>query len=358
MVVFKYNAISPKQDPLTNVLSFSAGAKEILQFAAIDRLSRDENGILQGFQRPQVVNHIREIKDYLSKKDAILPNSIVVAFTSGVQVEKTSLEGISEVIITVEGKPKGLVVDGQQRLTALSQIEGKDFEVLVSCIVCHSEEELRRQFILINNTKPLPKSLIYELLPTVDGLPPRLSSRSMASSLSERLNFDENSSIHTMIKMHTNPSGIIQDTIVQKMIMNSLENGALREIVSQPDGTDESFQLISDFYQAVTEVFPEAWYRQTPRSSRLVHGAGIIAMGYVMEHLYFSEQARSVSDFKQGLSLLEGKTSWTSGTWNFGDRQPKWNELQNLNRDWMALSNYLLAVIKKVQREVVNCSAN
>jgi DGQHR domain-containing protein len=354
MLEFKYNAISPKQDPRTNVLAFSAGVKEILQFASIDRLSRDENGKLQGFQRPQVANHIREIRDYLSKKDAILPNSIVVAFTSGVQVNKAQLEGISEVIIKVGNKPNGLIVDGQQRLTALSQIQDKNFEVVVSCIICQSEEELRRQFILINNTKPLPKSLIYELLPTVDGLPPRLSSRAMASSLSERLNFDENSSIHTKIKMHTNPGGIIQDTIVQKMIMNSLENGALRELVSQHDGTEISFQLISDFYQAVTEVFPEAWHRQTPRSSRLVHGAGIIAMGYVMEYLYFSNNARSVSDFKQGLGLLEGKTAWTSGTWDFGDRQPKWNELQNLNRDWMALSNYLLAVIKKVQRERVN----
>lgn len=151
--------------------------------------------------------------------------------------------------------------------------------------------------------------------------------------------------------MHTNPEGIMQDTVIQKMVMNSLENGALRELVSQADGMEVSFQLISDFYQAVAETFPEAWDRQTPRSSRLVHGAGIIAMGYVMEHLYFSMQARTVDDFKNGLGLLEDKTAWTCGEWDFGDRKPKWNELQNINRDWMALSNYLLATIKRAQRE-------
>lgn len=351
MTVFQYYAISPKQSSIAQVFAFSAKAKDIFNFATIDRISRDEEGNLHGFQRPQVANHIREIRDYLSKDDAILPNSVVVAFTSGAKVTESSVDGIAEVTITVGEKPHGLIVDGQQRLTALSQMPEKDFEVLVSCIICPSEDELRRQFILINNTRPLPKSLIYELLPTVDGLPPRLSSRAMASTLTERLNYEEGSSLHNKVKMHTNPEGILQDTVIQKMVMNSLENGALRELVSQPDGMEISFQLISDFYKAVAETFPEAWERQTPRSSRLVHGAGIIAMGYVMEYLYFSMNARIVDDFKNGLRLLEGKTAWTCGEWDFGDRKVKWNDLQNLNRDWMALSNYLVSVVKKAYRE-------
>ena len=351
MQQLKYYAISPKQSSHSAVFAFSAPVSEIFQFATIDRIARDEEGNLHGFQRPQVANHIREISDYLAKDDAILPNSVVVAFITGVEVSPSPINGISELTINIGDKLNGLIVDGQQRLTALSKLPNKDFEVVVSCILCPSEDELRRQFILINNTKPLPKSLIYELLPSVDGLPPRLSSRAMASSLTERLNFDENSSIHTKIKMHTNPEGIIQDTIIQKMVMNSLENGALRELFTQQEDMDISFQLLSDFYQAVAETFPEAWDRQTPRSSRLVHGAGIIAMGYVMEYLYFSMHARGVEDFKEGLSLLVGRTAWTSGEWDFGDRKMRWNDLQNLNRDWIALSNYLIAVIKRSQRE-------
>jgi hypothetical protein len=65
----------------------------------------------------------------------------------------------------------GFVVDGQQRLSALDGLPDRDFEVFVSGILCENEEELRKQFILINNTRPLPKPLIYELLPTVNGLP-------------------------------------------------------------------------------------------------------------------------------------------------------------------------------------------
>ena len=62
-----------------------------------------------------------------------------------------------------------------------SCLRGRDFEVLVSGFLCDTEEELQKQFILINNTRPLPKALVYELLPQVGDLPPRMSSRSQAA---------------------------------------------------------------------------------------------------------------------------------------------------------------------------------
>src|SRR3546814_7697995 len=83
-----------------------------------------------------------------------------------------------------KGAP-GFVVDGQQRLSALAEVD-RDFQVFVSALICRDEAELRRQFVLINNSKPLPKSLIYELLPTVDDLPARLSRRSEAADLTGR----------------------------------------------------------------------------------------------------------------------------------------------------------------------------
>ncbi len=108
----------------------------------------------------------------------------MVAFTKGVEVEDTGDGHCGSCVDVYEGPP-GLVVDGQQRLSALMQLDGKGFEVLVSAVVCADEAELRRQFVLVNNTRPLPKSLIYELLPGVDGLPSRLSARSLASELTD-----------------------------------------------------------------------------------------------------------------------------------------------------------------------------
>src|SRR5258708_34834403 len=220
MTVFSYRAIRAKQSPVHDVLMFTARASDILSFAEIDRAGRSPQGALQGFQRPQIAAHVSEIRRYLTFKDAILPNPIVVAFIGNVELRDLA-EPLVEIRIDAAKEKPGYIVDGQQRISALAGLPDKDFEVFVSALICSSYDELRRQFILINNTRPLPKALIYELLPSVSDLPDRLSSRSAAAALTERLNFDKNSSLAGMIYQHTNPSGIIRDTAIQKVIMTS-----------------------------------------------------------------------------------------------------------------------------------------
>jgi len=347
-----YTALLPHQGVQHTVLAFCARASDVLRFAAIDRIGRNEDGSLRGFQRPQVANHIREIRQYLTNDDAILPNSVVVAFTTevGVKIEPFG-EGLARVHIPLADTPLGFVVDGQQRLTALSDLPDKPFDVLVSVLICQGAEELRKQFILINNTRALPKTLIYELLPAVEGLPARLSSRSLAASLVERLNYDEDSSLHGQIKQHTNPTGFLQDTVIQKIIMTSLENGAMRGILNENEGFERCFLLVSNFFRAVQQVLPEAWFGHNPRTSRLVHSAGIVGMSYVMEYLYATDQAFQVEDFIPGLRLLEGRTAWTSGTWAFDGEAMKWNSIQFVPKHYRALSNYLVGVIRRKRRQ-------
>lgn len=345
MMQFTYNAIVPRQSTKYPVFSFCATVADIFRFAEIDRIGRREDGSLFGFQRPQVAAHIQEIRDYLSQDDAVLPNSIVVAFTRGITVTRDG--EIAKVEIDGDNGPVGLVVDGQQRLSALDGLRNKDFEVFVSGIVVEAEEELRKQFILINNTRPLPKSLIYELLPTVVGLPDRLSARTQAATLVERLNYDEASSLHGQIKQHTNPQGVLQDTVMQKLIMGSLSDGALRELSRGPDGHERSFQLISNFFDAVQSVFDDDWAGHKPRTSRLVHGVGIVALGYVMEYLHAAYGAVSAEDFRPPLERLKQVTAWTEGVWDFGPgNQRPWNGLQFVPRDYMELSQFLLGRLK------------
>jgi DGQHR domain-containing protein len=337
-----FTAIKAKQSEEHDVMCFTATAAEIISFSTIERIARDDTGHLSGFQRPQISTHIQEIKDYLKRDDAVLPNPIVIAFTDNIEIKNVSNQ-IVELTINIENGPPGLVVDGQQRLSALTLIPEKNFKVFVSALVCKNDAELRRQFVLINNTRPLPKSLIYELLPTVDGLPHRFSSRSFAADLSSRLNYDPASSLKGMINQHTNPNGIISDTAIQKVIINSLHDGILREFMRTPEGPEKSFQMISEFYRGVSLVFKDEWTGHKPKSSRLVHGAGIVAMGYVMELLALNLGLRTWEEFQKGLSPLVGKTAWTNGTWNFGlDDQRIWNSIQNTPTHTSALTHYLL----------------
>lgn len=326
------------------MLSFAASASQVLGFAAIDRVARDAEGRLSGFQRPQIAAHIREIRDYLETADAVLPNPIVVAFTSGVEVEETP-GGACRVSIDVADGPRGLIVDGQQRITALSQVEGKDFQVFVSALVCRDEAELRRQFVLINNTRPLPKTLIYELLPTVPGgLPRRLSERSVAADLTARMNRLE--PLEGRIRQHTSPTGVISDIAVQKVFLNSLSDGAMRLLIAKDNGVELCLGLAQEFFKAVAYVFRDAWEGHTPKTSRLVHGAGIVAMGYVMDLLHRSDGARTCQEFAAGMSCLVGKAAWTSGEWDFGggDRR-HWKAIQNTGGDIAALTAFLTRVV-------------
>jgi DGQHR domain-containing protein len=353
MVKLTFPAITARQSDNHQVFSFAAAASQVLKFAGIDRARRDVDGHLTGFQRPQIADHIRHIRDYLAKADAVLPNSVVVAFTSGVEI-LDGPDGTCRIEVEVGDEPHGLVVDGQQRLTALSSLPDKDFQVFVSALICRDEEELRKQFILINNTRPLPKSLIYELLPSVSDLPPAMAARSTAAGLATALNFQEGSSLRGQIKQHTNPEGRIQDTAIQRVLLNSLSDGICRQLISNPDGSDQCVSLISAFFAAVRSVFPDAWNNHSSKTSRLIHGAGIQSMGYVMELICARDDATTQDGFERGLAPLLGKTAWTSGEWVFGgDERRPWNSIQNLHRDIQLLASFLTKVIKTSDREKV-----
>jgi DGQHR domain-containing protein len=347
MTTYTFKAIRAKQSANHHILSFAARPVDILQFAEIERVSRDSDGTLTGFQRHQIAPHIRDIRDYLSHDNAILPNPIVIAFVEGVSVAPTSSGFVEVTIDAVKSKP-GFVVDGQQRLTALSGLLEKDFEVLVSAFICKDYDEMRQQFVLLNNTRPLPKALIYELLPVTPDLPERFTSRAFAAKLVEMLNYDETSSLHGQIKQHTNPTGTISDTAIQKIVMNSVSDGAMRGFMGGEEYIERSFALLSNYFSAVQEAFPEAWKGHTPTTSRLIHGAGIQAMGYVMEYLHSRGTEPTRSGYLGGLRPLATCCNWTTGVWDFSRTdQREWNKIQNNPKDIMTLASHLVKVLKQ-----------
>jgi DGQHR domain-containing protein len=357
-ITLTFSAIKARQSNEHSVLSFAASAQEIMLFAQVERIGRNTSGDLFGFQRPQIESHIREIRDYMARDDAVVPNGIVVAFlASDPGFRVIGNEGVVQIEIDISDHPTGLVVDGQQRLSALAGLPERDFQLFVSALICPDEEELRRQFILINNTRPLPKGLIYELLPSVSGLPSRLSVRTKAAELTERLNF-RLGPLAGKINQHTNPTGRIKDTAIQKLLMNSLSDGALQEINRKAKnsaiGDESCLRIVNNFFIAIQRVFDKEWApdTNTPKTSRLVHSAGIIAMGFVLEELYSRHKARTISDFESGLQLLHGHTHWTNGSWDFGpEGQRPWNHIQNTNRDIHLLTDHLLHVLKRETRK-------
>lgn len=334
--------VSPKQGEGKRVVCFAATAREVAQIARVDRIGRNRQGKLTGFQRPQIASHVREIHDYLRESGAIMPTSIVLAFGGGAKVKKDG-----SFVIDVSCGPPGWVVDGQQRLSAALKLHESQFEFVVTAFVCENLRELRKQFILVNNTRPLAKTLIYELLPATAGLPHRLSDRGGAALLTETLNYHPESSLRGSIHQHTNPDGIIKDTIIQRLLLNSIQQGALRSYTSNRNLVDGGFRLVSDFFDAVQTTFKSDWEGHTPKTSRLLHGAGLIALGYVMDELNIRKGARRTRQFLSGLRSLIGKTHWTSGEWRFSNERRVWNSIQNTSSDYRLLSHHLVRIVRQ-----------
>jgi len=347
MTKLTFQTIVPHQAKDTKVAFFTATVKDIERIANVDRMRRDAKGRLRGFQRPQIASHIREIGDYLRRPDAILANPIVLGFVDGA-VLKRSKSGAHELTIDISRGAPGWIVDGQQRFSALSEISRPEFQVPVSAFICKSREELNRQFILINNTRPLPKRLIYELLPYVGGgLAERWDSRTAASRLCEILNYGEGSSLRGMINGQTNPHGVIGTTVLQRTLMHSMSDGALRLYADDPILVQtKGAELISEYFHAVKHVFHDAWENHTPKSSRLLHGVGVTAMGFVMEYIHSATGATKREQFVEPLAALRPVTAWTEGQWQLGSEVRRWNGLQNVDVDKKLLSFHLVRQVQ------------
>lgn len=351
MTVYRFPALLANQAAGHDVFVFAAEPKQVLEFAQIERLGRKDSGELKGFQRHQISSHIKDIRGYLGREDALLPNAVIVAFLDGVKL-KHNKDGRVDVQIDAKNGPPGFVVDGQQRLTALSGLEKPGFQVFVSALVCKNYDELRQQFVFINSARPLPKTLIYELLPNVEGLPERYTARRFAARIVERLNFNGSPSLRGQIRQHTNPGGVISDTAMQKLVMNSAAQGAVRDLIVHEDREDRAVRLIDEFFTAVAKVFGGEWTGMSPRHSRLRHGAGIMAMGFVMDLLYANQGARTAEHFEEGLELLKPYTAWTQGNWPIAGYDVPWNDLQNTPQDIDMLTRHLVSTTKRQLRRL------
>lgn len=354
-------ALEVKQGKNRNLYSFAVDGKQLRDFCTISRVSRYGSEALDGYQRPEVVSHINQIREYLESENPLLPNAIVVAFDDSVRFRPNpgcsgadspfSRSGVLEIpidgSIADECKP-GWIVDGQQRSAALRDARISGFPVCVVGFLAEGLEEQRQQFILVNATKPLPKGLIFELLPSTGGkLPMSLQRRRHPALLSERMNFDDDSPLQGMIRTPTNGTGVVADNSILKMLENSLSDGVLYLYTS----IDEQLDILKQFWAAVAEVFPNAW-GLLPRKSRLMHGAGFISMGFLMDTIadrHRKSHRLSKQLFKRELLPLKDICSWTEGSWKFDeDNVLKWNEVQNVPRHIQMLSSHLLCKYRQL----------
>ena len=212
----------------------------------------------------------------------------------------------------------------------------------------------RDQFLRINNARPLPRSLVTELLPEVDTfLPRRLAARKLPSAITDLLNRHPESPFRDLIKRPSSTpeerrKAVVTDTSVIDMVKARLveSSGCLfpyRNVATGETDSETVVDLLVAYWRAVRRSFPEAW-GLPPTKSRLMHGAGIKAMGTLMDAIV-PRQDPSASDLEDLLAEEIGRIvplcRWTAGTWEALGGLP-WNGIENTSRSVRVLSNHLV----------------
>lgn len=350
-----------------HLYQFALDGRQLQDVSTVSRVRRDAGGAIAGYQRPEVLRHVRSIRAYLQRPDALMPNALVIAFDSRVRFEPAAgAEGggtcaAGTLTIPLDGEKPGWLVDGQQRAAALRDADRDGFPLPVVAFVTNNLEEQRAQFILVNNAKPLPKGLTHELLPVTDApLPVELLVKRQPATLLGLLNLLPGSPLQHAVRTPTMPEGRIRDTAVLRMIGTSLADGALYECRDPRTGApdeDAMVRLLHDFWEAVARTWPEAW-ALPPRQSRLTHGVGIMALGHVMDEIAErSARARtrareklSAAHSQRQLEPLVDVCAWTAGRWELGpDDVRPWDALQVTSRDVTALTDLLLRTYRRAR---------
>lgn len=342
-------ALHTTQGEGLDVYAFFIKGSDIVRVADISRIERNAQDSLKGFQRPEIRQHVKGIVEYLNQGNVLFPNAIILALSPDVRFvasrgsrpdgdARVSESGTLTLPVYDDGNRVAWIVDGQQRSLALSQAQYKQLAVPVIGFVSDRLSVQREQFILVNKAKPLPTRLINELLPETAALvlPRDLAARKVPSELVNLLNQDPASPFYKLIKRTSDRkshTAVVTDTALITVIKNSIANplGALSPFkpMGREGGADVGgmYRLLTIYWTAVKNCFPEAWGRD-PKQSRLMHSAGLLAMGLLMDAIYarFSPDA-DLATIQDEVEKVVSACRWTKGTWE--TMGLAWNEIQN-----------------------------
>lgn len=341
---------------------FTLEPSQILEVAEISRVGRDDGGKLIGYQRPGVQSHIKDIQTYLKSEEVVFPNSIILALDPSIRFRSSrgphasdgSATGGTLEIPVNGGRKSGWIVDGQQRALALASVSRTDLPIPISAFVTDNLAIQRDQFIRVNNTKPLPRGLVVELLPEVTvPISPRLAARKLPSALCDQLHRSTESPFFGLVRRPSSTKeekrvAVVTDTSLVKAIDASLSSSSgclfpFRNLATGETDLESIWRVLITYWSAVRDTFPDAW-GLPPTQSRLMHGAGIAAMGRLMDKIMatvnpYSDDAPA--RVRADLDLVADMCSWTAGSWaELGDLP--WNEVQNLPKHVRSLSSLLI----------------
>ncbi len=362
----RVGALRVVQDRKHPLFMFVLTANQLTELADVSRVGRTSDGDLEGYQRGEVRRHVTAIAEYLNSNRGfvLFPHALILAltkpveFTSAAGTEKNagSELGTLTIPLTTKNGKSALLVDGQQRSLALAKARRRDFPVPICAFHATDIDTQREQFLRVNSTHPLPRGLIAELIPNVRSvLPQKLAAWQAPAALCELLNRDPRSPFFGLIRRPSYPAevrrkAVVTDTALMKVLEESFNTpGAAlfsyRNVATQEVDFDGALKVLIAFWNAVRATFPEAW-GQSPKESRLMHSAGLRAMGKLMDRAMATvdvDDPKVEQRLRRELSPLRSQCAWTSGVWE-DLNSLDWDKLQNVPSHVRMLTDFVQRV--------------
>ena len=146
---------------------------------------------------------------------------------------------------------------------------------------------------------------------------------------------------------------MIIDSALNKAIQQSLRSsmGALGQFKGDGEvgDADAMYRSLILYWTAVKKAFPDAWGKPTTQS-RLMHSAGIRAMGALMDQIMIRADSMSdpAAEVRASLARLAPLCRWTSGRWE--ELGWAWNAVQSTPQHISRLSDHLMRLDRRLAR--------
>lgn len=378
--VLKIKAIKEIVNGVTVYTGWVEG-KKVRDVAKIVHITRDGEYI-HGYQRSELPKHIESITDYVESKNSTILANLVIGFNNTVTFEPIMPDsefGYLHIPYDPE-KPSselpGAIVDGQQRSGGVKNSHHNSYPLPVSIFISENEADYIQQFLILNLGKPLT-SVQLNALALYDEIykPPALAEKAFPLSMCEELGFRRSDSpLFGLIKSNGNKDGIIAESSITEFITNVrrqvLSTLDVRVYQDLDDNTRKEFvQIIINFWQAVSDVFPQEWANKSRdmKRSYITHGTSVIGFSYLCRHMLRVFQTPSKNEgnesmlyhkipsskfFAKELSLIKDNCHFSKGYWTLGlARNPdvkdlpysrRWNDFQNTTSEKQLFATNIL----------------
>lgn len=304
---FTYDALKYAQVPSRNApqfVIFSAPARDILQWAEVDRLSESN---LTGAQRPLHPLKVSKVVKYLKADQRnTIPTAVIIALDEASVTFKPSKARSKEGpgVIEIEVKPKsgrpGLIIDGQHRVHGVSAFNDTA-RLNVVAMIGGDDAERAFQFVVINNSSArVSKNHVtaLNLQYDTDKLNGRLiDSAGLTLGMRDRTYdalqvVDAEAPFEGLLDLPTNSKGFIPPNAIESALALTKDRGALLGI------EDLELEVFLTIWTAIHRLRKTEWNED----SRLLQKVSIFSVtAYLLDALEGAQRVSSKTlDFTDG----------------------------------------------------------